>query len=357
MLIERYVTAEIVRPFAAGLGMLAVVFMAFSTAVRLSEAASGQIPPDAVLQLILLSTLIAFEVLIPTTLYLAILFAIGRLHRDSEMAALAAAGVGEQRILRPVLLLGLGCGVLVALLSLYGRPWAYAKSYALEQETMSHLDLEKIRPGSFVDLGSDGYVLQARAVDIGESELQDVFVQVDRGRHAQLISAERARIHDLDDEGSRAVEFFDGYSYFLDREGRQDAQMAFGSFVVRFPPEERIQRFRRKAVDTATLGDSELPKDRAEYQWRTTTPLATILLALLAVPLARSSPRQSRFGIFAIALLAYLMIFICSGMVRSWIENGEIPPFPGLILAYVPGALLLALLLAAPRLRARRARK
>ncbi|MFM7785910.1 MAG: LptF/LptG family permease, partial [Gammaproteobacteria bacterium] len=126
MLIERYVTAEIVRPFAAGLGMLAVVFVAFSTAVRLSEAASGQIPPDAVLQLILLSTLIAFEVLIPTTLYLAILFAIGRLHRDSEMAALAAAGVGEHRILRPVLLLGLGCAVLVALLSLYGRPWAYA---------------------------------------------------------------------------------------------------------------------------------------------------------------------------------------------------------------------------------------
>lgn len=357
MLIERYVTAEIVRPFAAGLGMLAVVFVAFSTAVRLSEAASGQIPPDAVLQLILLSTLIALEVLIPTTLYLAILFAIGRLHRDSEMAALAAAGVGERRILKPVLLVGMGCAALVALLSLYGRPWAYARSYALEQESMSHLDLAKIRPGSFVDLGSGGYVLQARAVDIDRSELADVFVQVDRGRHAQVISAARARIHDLDAEGSRSVEFFEGFSYLLDREGSQDARMTFGSFVVRFPPEERIQRFRRKAVDTATLGDSELPKDRAEYQWRTTTPLATVLLALLAVPLARSGPRQSRFGIFAIALLAYLMIFVCSGMVRSWIENGDMPPSPGLVLAYLPGVLLLALLLAAPRLRRRGARR
>ena len=351
MLIERYVTAEIARPFAAGLGILTIVFIAFTAAVKLADAASGAIPPSAVMELIILSTLIAQEVLLPTTLYLAILFALGRMHRDSEMAALAAAGIGERRVLRVVLVIGAGAALLVGLLSVQVRPWAYARSYALEQQAMSHFDLANIRPGSFVELGSGGYVLQAQEVDTAASELRSVFVQVDRGRHSQLIAAARAHVHDLDAEGARAVEFLDGYSYRLDNEGNHDVSMRFRSFLIRFPPEERMQKFRRKAIATSTLGKSADIKDIAEYQWRTTTPLATLLLAVLAVPLARSGPRQSRTGVFAVALLAYLLIFSTSGVVRSWIENGNMPVFPGLAVAYLPALLLGAWLLRSPRLR------
>jgi lipopolysaccharide export system permease protein len=104
-------------------------------------------------------------------------------------------------------------------------------------------------------------------------------------------------------------------------------------------------------VDTATLAGSDQPKDIAEFQWRITAPLATLLLAALAVPLARSGPRQSRAGIFGVAMLAYLLLFTASGMVRNWVENESLAPFPGLLLAYVPTLLLLAVLLAAPRAR------
>jgi lipopolysaccharide export system permease protein len=352
MLIERYVTAEIARPFAAGLGILVTVFVTFTAALKLSDAAAGAIAPAAVMQLVTLSTLVALEVLVPSTLYMAILFAIGRLHRDSEMAALAAAGISERRVLRAVMLVGLVAALLVWALSVHVRPWAYAKSYTLEQQAMSRFDLANIRPGSFVDLGQGGYVLQAQDVDPSASELRSVFVQVTRGRHTQLISAARARVLDLDAEGARAVEFVDGYSYMLDGQGNQDVSMRFGSFLVRFPPEERMQKFRRTAIDTHTLGTSLEPKDIAEYQWRTTTPLATLLLAVLAVPLARSGPRQSRFGIFVVALLAYLLIFVASAVVRNWIENGDMPPFPGLVVAYLPAFAVTAWLLRFPNTRA-----
>lgn len=356
MLIERYVTSEIVRPFTAGLGILATVFIAFSAAVKLSEAASGEIAPSVVLQLIFLNTLIAMEVLVPTTMFLAILFAIGRLHRDSEMAALSAAGVSEARILRAVAKLALLCAVAVALLSVYARPWAYARSYALEQTAISRFDLSNIRAGSFVDIGNGGYVLYAREVDLATEELRGVFVQIDREDLSEVISAERARIHGMDADGSSSVEFFNGHAYLLERAGARDVSMRFGSFLVRFPEEERISKFRRKAVDTATLRESAQPKDVAEYQWRTTTPLATLMLALLAVPLSRANPRQSRFGIFAVAIGVYLLLFASSGAVRNWMENGDIPTFPGMLLAYVPAVALLALLMVTPRLRLRRRR-
>lgn len=351
MLIDRYVTAEIARPFAAGLGILVTVFVAFTAAMKLADAASGAIAPTAVMQLVGLSTLVALEVLVPSTLYLAILFALGRLHRDSEMAALSAAGVSEKRILRAVLMLGVGAALLVWLLSVQLRPWAYARSYAIEQQAMSRFDMANIRPGRFVDLGQGGYVLQTQQVDATAGELRSVFVQVARARHTQLISAARAKVLDMDAEGSRSVEFHDGYSYLLDGTGNQDVSMRFDTLLIRFAPEERMQKFRRKAIDTPTLGASREPKDLAEYQWRTTTPVATLLLAVLAVPLARSSPRQSRFGMFAVALVAYLLIFISSGVVRSWIENGDMPSQPGLIVAYVPAMLLAIWLLRTPTVR------
>lgn len=345
MLIDRYVTAEIARPFAAGLGILVTVFVAFTVAMKLSDAASGALAPAAVMQLVALSTLAALEVLVPSTLYLAILFALGRLHRDSEMTVLAAAGVSERRILRAVMVVGVCAAVVVSALSIRLRPWAYAQSYAIEQQAMSRFDLANIRPGSFVDLGQNGYVLQAQDVDPDAGELRSVFVQVSRGEHTQLIAASKARVLDLDAEGARGVEFIDGYSYLLDDTGNQDVSMRFGTLLVRFPPEERMQRFRRKAIDTTTLGASREPKDVAEFQWRVTTPVATLLLALLAVPLSRSGPRQSRFGMFAVALGVYLLIFVASGMVRNGIENGVMPAFPGLLVAYVPALLLAVWLL------------
>jgi lipopolysaccharide export system permease protein len=158
-------------------------------------------------------------------------------------------------------------------------------------------------------------------------------------------------VHDLDEQGSRAVEFFDGHAYLLDGDGSRDVSMRFASFLLHFPEEERITRFRRKAIPTGTLGDSEQPKDIAEYQWRLTTPFATLLLAALAVPLARSQPRESRYGIFAAALLLYVLLFTLTGAVRNGLENGDLPVFPGIAVAYLPFALLLAVLLRSPRLR------
>ena len=341
MLIERYITGEIIKPFAAGLGLLLVIFIAFSSAIKLTDAAAGQLPAATVIQLIALNTLIACEVLIPSTLYLAILFAVGRLYRDSEMAALFAAGVGETKLLKTAFALGLIGALIVSMLSIYGRPWAYKRSYELEQDTISRFDLSQIQPGRFIDLSTDGYVLHARGVDVEHHILERVFLQRTVNERSEIIAAREARIHDSDGAGTRRVEFTNGHAYLLDDDGSRDYNQSFNTLIVSFPEEERITRYRRKAIDTWTLGTSQEPKEIAEYQWRLSTPLATILLAMLAIPLSRANPRQSRFATFVVAVIAYLFLFSCTGLVRNWVEDGKMPASPGLYVAYVPVALLL----------------
>ena len=86
------------------------------------------------------------------------------------------------------------------------------------------------------------------------------------------------------------------------------------------------------------LRHSSLPKDRAEFQWRLTRPLATLLLGTLAVPLSRTKPRQGRYSKAVWAIVLYALYFNLTGIAKSWVKDGVVGAIPGL---WWPEALLL----------------
>jgi lipopolysaccharide export system permease protein len=141
------------------------------------------------------------------------------------------------------------------------------------------------------------------------------------------------------------AEFYDGYMYILDGKGNRDVTSRFNTLILHLPVREAESRYRRKAESSQSLRTSTEPKDIAEFQARVSSPMATIILAMLAVPLGRTSSRQTRFGSFFIAVLVYALSLSFVGVVRNWLENGDISPNPGMWLAYIVPALLLVILL------------
>ena len=88
----------------------------------------------------------------------------------------------------------------------------------------------------------------------------------------------------------------------------------------------------RKAMASSTpalWGDPGL-YEKAELQWRIAMPLATVLLAALAVPLSRTGPRQGRFAKLFVAVVIYALYMNFLAVARSWVEHGVIPPALGL---------------------------
>ncbi len=352
LIIDRHISWEILRPFCTGLGLLVLVFIGFSAARQLTLAADGQLDMPTAFKLIGLNTLITLEILLPSAFFFSVLSAIGRLYRDSEMRALYAAGISRARILEAVLKLSLVIAVITGLMSVLGRPWAFRTSYALESQAAAQFDLKKMSANEFVTMDGSAYTFIARDIDLDKGLHKGVFLQKnyeERGR-SEIIVAESAAMPTLNPgQATRAI-FYNGYNYLLDNNNHQDLTLQFKEMVVHLPNEEAQAKYRRKAETTPILARSSDPKDVAEYQWRISTPLATILLALIAVPLARSAPRESRFRNFAIALLAYISLFAMVSVLRTFIEQDKLGAIPGLWTAYVIQALLLAVLVSPPRL-------
>lgn len=80
-------------------------------------------------------------------------------------------------------------------------------------------------------------------------------------------------------------------------------------------------------------------EERAELQWRLGVPISTLLLALIAVPLSRSRPREGRYGRLAIGLLVFIVYLNMLSAAKAWVEQGTISPELGLW--WVHGSMLL----------------
>jgi len=358
VIIERYLIREITQPFVMGSVMLVVVFASYSSADYLADAAAGLIAADTVLTLILLKTLISFEILLPTALYLSVVVGLGRLHTDSEMTAITASGISDLRVLKAVFRLALLVAVLVGLLSIFTRPWAYRQAYDLEARAVTQFDLSKLEAGRFYALKRANHVLFAEGIDAERNRLEDVFFQGSQGDSTRVIFASEAYPSSVGEDATPAMVFVDGYAYQLDRHGRQDSTLAFGTLTVHLAGyRNQSMGYKRRAEPTSRLARSERPKDIAEFQWRMTAPIAVVLLATLAVPLSRTAPRRGRYAKLFLAVLIYAVYYNLGAMARTWVEEGWVGPLPGIWWVHALPLCMLGLLLWRPvwRLRWNRA--
>jgi lipopolysaccharide export system permease protein len=88
------------------------------------------------------------------------------------------------------------------------------------------------------------------------------------------------------------------------------------------------------------LLQDDSPPARAELHWRIAPPLLALAFALLAVPLARSAPRQSRHGAILQGFLAYLASLFLMVLGTQWLAEGRIPSVLGLWWLVLPVLLL-----------------
>ena len=326
--IELYIIREILRPLVIVLIIFSGLFICFSSARLLAGAISESIPFPLIIKLVFLKTLIAQEVLIPIALYTATIFALGRLHRDQEIIVMAASGISETSIVWAVLKAVIPIAVVTGVFSIMVRPWAYTHVYITDAYIYGESNFDKYQAGRFYGDEDSGRVVYLKNKIKENGNLESVFLYLREKYSSEVVLAKLGEQVQMEDTEFNELHLYDGYIYRINRDNRQDSIVRFTKFVY-VPDIENAIGYKRKMENTASLMISGAPGDIAESQWRLSRPFATIILALLAVPLSRTSPRQAKTENIFIATAVFAIYYNMTGLAQSWVEQGVIGEFPG----------------------------
>ena len=242
-----------------------------------------------------------------------------------------ACGVGLGRMYRPFLHLGLMLALVTALLSLWLSPSAGRTVDFLTKKAAQDLKFGVLEPGRFRELPNDGGVFYIESVSDDRSEIRGVFARLLSERGESVITAPRGVQRTDPITGARNIVLLDGYR--VDgAAGQADFRITrFDEHGVTIDPPDFVYRSSKQATkpSMALLGSAD-PRDQAELQWRLSSPLAVLLLALLAVPLSRIEARAGRYSKVAMGIVIYIVYFNLLGIAQAWLESGKLPAWIGL---------------------------
>lgn len=337
-LLSRHIVAESYRLLAAVSAILVMVYLSNQLARYLAEIAEGRLAGELLLSLLLLKLASVLVLLLPAAFYLSLLLGLGRMYSDSEMVALAACGYGPGQLLRGVLLAALPVAALTALLAWQVGPASAALADQVLRQARAQALVSAIVPGQFSRV-DDQLVYHVQGVDQGGG-MRGIFAQLLRPDGTVLINAAQARFEVDPLRGRRDLVLDDGTRYD-GTPGRGDYRtFAFERYRLRLPDITPGTIQKTDALASAVLLASSDPRHRAELHWRIALPLSVLLLALLAVPISHSQPRQGRYARLLLALLVYVLYVNLLGAGRTLIGSGRLVAEAGLWWAHLLPLLL-----------------
>ena len=330
-ILDRYLFGEVMGAMAAVTLVLMTIMLATRFARFLGQAATGELPRELLFKVVALSSLQYLVILIPFSLLLGILLALGRLYKDNEIAAMTGCGVGLRRLYRPFLYIGAMLGLITAVLAFNVGPWAGRTADYLVKSAARFVQFNPFEAGRFKEIAGGRAVFYTAEMDTSGERLGTVFAQINEPAGSSILIARQGRQQTDENTGERRITLQDGHRY-IGRPGDLDYDlMRFAELETRVvPPEFIYVNSKRAIVDTAALLASGGPEDRAELQWRLAAPISVFILTLLALPLSYIAPRQGRYSRLVWGIVAYLLYTQLLGLGKTWMIQGKVAPAIGL---------------------------
>jgi lipopolysaccharide export system permease protein len=336
--------------------------MGEATIAVLQQVARGRVPADLLAAVIGLRAIDSLNVLLPLAAFLGILLAFGRLYRDSEMAVLSTSGLRLDGVLRPLALLVVPVALVLALVAFWIAPMAVRFSQQLVDEANRSLLIAGLEAGRFVALpGREGVLfvgdMQADGTRFERMFVENERVDPDGSTQIDIVTARRGMLYRDTSGGDRFLSLEDGFRV-EGRPGQDDFRLLrFERNDIKLADNDTVDNSDavKRAAPTAELWSSDDVIQKAELHWRLAPVISVLVLSLLALPLARTHPRQPRYASLIVAVLGYIAYANFLALGRVWMTHGKMPMAAGLWWVYLPTLLIAVWLIRrGQRLRGRR---
>jgi len=343
-IIDKYIAKELLAVFLSVYFVLLIIVLSTEIVHLLKWVSQGVIPISAFLSYLSNSLFEFSVVLIPLSLLMGILLALGRLYSDSEMAAIMSAGIGPLQLYKPLMLIAIPATLLLFALLAYVKPVITYQRALIKAEIRSQSQLDTLLIGQFNRASKDGGVLfleseseidpSSQPSSTSESkttninQINNVFYQQVSDDTSYVDLAESTSSF-YNDEGHRYMMMHNG-THYVGNAGEANFKIInYKGYGVHIDVKQVKAKQSIKSKSIGELWEATDPASKAELQWRITIPLATIIVAFMALPLSHTNPRSGRYSKLVVALIIYLLYSNLLGVGKTWIAQEKIPVWIG----------------------------
>jgi len=245
-----------------------------------------------------------------------------------------ACGVSPRSGLHAVMGVGLMISIIVAILSLSVVPWSEERIYQIRDEQQVGSALAGLVAGRFIEPRNSSGVIYAEQINSAEKTMDNIFIEGKLTNQSQrrVVLVARSGQQQYDRRSGDHFLILNNGTRYEGSPGERDYRViSFERHAIRISEPPVIRSYRkRRALRTASLLGTDNVADVAELQWRLSAPLSTLLLAILAVPLSRTAPRQGKYAKLFVAILVYVIYSNLLSVSQTWVEQGDIPAPMGL---------------------------
>jgi len=327
LIIFRYLAGSVLSNTLGVTAILMLVVVSSRFVKYLAEAATGKLDASVLFAVIAFRLPGFLELVLPLAFFLSVLLAYGQLYVESEMTVLHACGLSQKKLIFHTLAVAALVAAIVASLSLVVSPSGFVRVQELFTVQMQRGELESLTPGRFYNLQEGKGVTYAEEISadgrLGEVFLAQVSGEDESARGMAIVVAREGFSSKSDATGERYLVLEEGRR-IQGIPGRGDFQITsfdvYGQRLASIKPSDLYQDI--DAVSSSTLLGSDRGDYRAALQWRLSLPVLVMVVALMAVPLSRTNPRQGRFARILPAVLLYVIYLLALNAARGAVEEG-----------------------------------
>lgn len=334
--LSAYIFRQALAPLLAILGALAAIAILTQGLNQLDIIITNRNAGWAFAWVTILALPQLLSLILPMAVFIATVYALNRLQKESEIAVLYGAGVSRRKIAAPIIQLAVMAALAHLTVNTVVQPWSFKERretlYALRTDIASSL----IEEGSFT-YPADNLTLYARERG-GGGELRDLLINDGRPELPITYTARAGAIVTID--GQPAVVMRDGQIQRQNEEGSVEV-LDFDRYVLQMGTAiEEPDYFFLKASDrtlfelffpdrTSHYDQRNVDQFLAEAHARLSAPLLSIALAMIALTgVLVGEFRRQGYGrrIMIAAVIALLVRLLAIGLQAAADEDPALNP-------------------------------
>ena len=336
-IIDRYVAREVLAPFGVGVGLLTFALVT-ARLLKLTEMVVNHgVSLGEVLGLIGYIMPAFLEMTFPMAVLLGVLMGFGRMSGDQEMTAARACGVSLYRLAIPVLAVALGVYAISSWFAFSLRPWANAnltqKLFQLSETTSSAGLKEKVFNSNF-----PGLVVYVDQLSTEDQSLKGVMISDTRDPKQQNTIIARNGVLLPGQQGIITLRLFDGSIYGVEPKTDASHITSFRIYDLSVQPTESLG-VRAQDPDELPYGAlvAQIRKARQagkpDYEAETelagkyTIPFATMLFAIIGIPLGLKPARGGHSERFGVAVALFFFYYSLMRVGETLAQRGKLDAF------------------------------